>query len=129
MPKKVLLLYITLNSGHYCASSAIASALKSLDKNTEIKSVDAFHYTSPKTGQLINRSYTRVIKNFPHIWKWLYDNPRVVSKTDRLKNLINSRNARKIKELLGCFSADVIICTQAYPCGMVANNYIRGKTA
>jgi processive 1,2-diacylglycerol beta-glucosyltransferase len=120
MSKRVLLFYITPNSGHYYATLAISNALKSLDKGLEIKSVDALNYTSPITGRLVNRSYIKVIKSFPYIWKWLYDNPKVFAKTDRLKNFINNKNAQKIKQLLAKFKPDVVVCTQAYPCGIVA---------
>ncbi|MGE4357434.1 MAG: glycosyltransferase [Candidatus Omnitrophota bacterium] len=120
--KRVLLLYITPNSGHHRASLAIEKALREIapDK-VEILNIDAFTYTNPILARIINRTYMSIIKNKPEVWDYLYDNPKIVRNTQRLRSLIHRFNSGKLKVLLEDFRPHAVICTQAFPCGMIAD--------
>jgi processive 1,2-diacylglycerol beta-glucosyltransferase len=118
--KNILLLYITEVSGHHSASLAIEKSLKLLSKDLKILNLNAFHYTNPISEKVVNRIYTAVIKRTPKIWDYVYDNIKVKKGIDKLKDLIHKLNFSKLKSLFDQFQPDVIICTQAYPCGMVA---------
>lgn len=121
MPPKILLLYISEHSGHHCASLAIESALRQLDPAVETLNINSFNYTNPILERVINRAYMGVIKRTPEIWEYLYDNPKVVRRTQKLREMIHRFNKSKLKVLLDEFRPDAIICTQAFPCGMVAD--------
>ncbi|MFC1594433.1 glycosyltransferase [Candidatus Omnitrophota bacterium] len=119
--KKVLFLYITEVSGHHSAVNAIEDAIKLFDPQIETKCINAFKYTNPIAEKLVHNIYLRVIKRRPHIWGNMYDNPRVFEKTQRIKKFIHRMNFKKIDNLIEQFEPDVIVCSQAYPCGMVAD--------
>jgi len=120
-PKKVLLLYITVLSGHHRAVMAIEKALKYLDPETEVYSINSFNYTNPILEKIINQTYMGIIKRTPEVWEYLYDNPKIVKNTQRLKSIMHRYNSSKMKALIEDFKPDVIACTQAFPCGMVAD--------
>ena len=119
--KRILLLYISVNSGHQKAALAIEKALRLLDPETEILNVNSFNYTNPLVEKVINRTYLGVIKNRPEVWEYLYDNPKVFRSLSRLRDFIHKFNSGKLKTLLDEFKPDVIACTQAFPCGMIAD--------
>lgn len=119
--KRILLMYISENSGHHSASLAIEKALRTLSDNTEIMNVNAFHYTNPILEKIINRAYMGVIKRTPEVWAYLYDNPRIVKKTQGLRESIHRYNSHKAKRLLEDFKPHAVICTQAFPCGVIAD--------
>ncbi|MBU2541154.1 MAG: glycosyltransferase [Candidatus Omnitrophica bacterium] len=121
MPKKALLLYISEVSGHHQATLAIESALKRLDQNIEVLNLNAFNYTTPISEKIINQLYIKVIKRTPKIWKYLYDNPSVIENTRQIKKTIHKLNSPKLKILIDRFKPTCIVCTQAYPCGMIAD--------
>lgn len=121
MKKKILLMYISDDSGHHRASLAIEKALHLEDSDVETSNVNSFNYTNPILEKIINRTYMSVIKNRPEFWGYLYDNPRIVKKTQKLRDSIHKHNTEKLKRLLGIYSPDAIICTQAFPCGMIAD--------
>lgn len=121
MPKKVLLLYISEHSGHHCASTAIENALHSLDNSVETLNLNSFNYTNPILERVINRAYMSVVKTKPEIWEYLYDNPKVLRNTQKLRDMFHRSNTGKLKPLLEKFSPGAIVCTQAFPCGMVAD--------
>ena len=62
-----------------------------------------------------------MIKNRPQIWGSIYDNPKFINKTKRIKEFIHKSNSEKIGKLIKEFTPDAIVCTQAYPCGLVAD--------
>jgi processive 1,2-diacylglycerol beta-glucosyltransferase len=121
MKKRVLLMYISVSSGHHRASLAIEKALKLIEPQTEVLNINSLNYTNPLMERVINRSYMTVIKRTPEVWEYLYDNPKVVKSTQKLKETIHKLNSWKLKTLLDEFKPNAIACTQAFPCGMVAD--------
>jgi processive 1,2-diacylglycerol beta-glucosyltransferase len=122
MPKKrIILMYISEVSGHHSATLAIEKAIKLLSPDTEILNINAFNYTNPISEKIVNRLYMSVIKSTPKIWDYLYDNPAVVEKIDKIKEAIHKFNSPKLKNLFDRFNPDVVACSQAFPCGMVAD--------
>ncbi len=120
-PKRIILMYISEISGHHSATLAIEKALKILQPDVEILNINAFNYTNPVSEKIVNRLYMAIIKRTPQIWDYLYDNPTVVKKVENIKKVIHKFNSPKLKNLFDKFRPDIIICTQAFPCGMVAD--------
>ncbi|MBL7151636.1 MAG: hypothetical protein ISS89_03500 [Candidatus Omnitrophica bacterium] len=114
-------MYISEVSGHHSATLAIEKALKALRPDTEILNINAFHYTNPISEKIVNRLYMGIIKATPQIWDYLYDNPKVLENTKKIKDTIHKFNSPKLKRLFNKFNPDVVLCTQAFPCGMVAD--------
>ncbi|MBI4355213.1 MAG: glycosyltransferase [Candidatus Omnitrophica bacterium] len=120
-PLRVLLLYISDRSGHHQASLAIEQALRAADPSVEVTTLDALAYTNPLLGLIINRAYLGVIRRTPEVWEYLYDNPTVLRRVRRLRKLIHQYNSGKLEALLGELRPQVVACTQAFPCGLVAD--------
>jgi len=119
--KRVILMYISEVSGHRSATLAIEKAIRQLEPKTEILNINAFNYTNPISEKVVNRIYMEVIKRTPKLWDYLYDNPEVVKALEKIKNNIHKSNSPKLKKLFDKFNPDIVVCTQAYPCGMVAD--------
>lgn len=62
-----------------------------------------------------------VVNKFPKLWEYLYDNPAVVRRLERIKKAVHKFNSPKLKKLFEEFKPDAVACTQAFPCGMVAD--------
>ena len=129
MGKRVLLMYISYNSGHHRASIAIEKALKTLAPDTKVLNNNGFNYTNPILERVINRTYMSVIKRKPQLWDYLYDNPKVFKKTQALRDFIHNMNFDKLQGLLADFKPDAVVCTQAFPCGMVQSRPRRFNSA
>ncbi len=114
-------MYISQVSGHRQSAVAIAKSLKSLQPDCEIKSINGFGYTYPLMEKIINTAYMGIIKRAPQIWEYLYDNPKVIKASEKLKESIHKSSHKKLKPLFDEFKPDVVVCTQAFPCGMVAD--------
>jgi len=118
-------MYISEVSGHRSAAMALEKALRVLDPGAEILSLNAFNYTNPVSEKVVNSIYMGVIKRFPVLWDYLYDNDRVARKVGWVQDLVYRMNAPKLKRLFDSFRPDVIVCSQAFPCSMTADYKIR----
>ncbi len=119
--RRVLLVYITKVSGHRQATKAIQHALHEYAPDMEAPSVNGFGYTYPLLEKVVNRAYMSVIKRTPKVWDYLYDNPNVVKKSAPLKKFLHKTSHAKIAKLFENYQPDTIVCTQAFPCGMIAD--------
>ncbi|MBI5873427.1 MAG: hypothetical protein HZB36_04705 [Candidatus Omnitrophica bacterium] len=119
--KRVLVLYITERSGHHSAAQAIKRAIELKDPACAVQCVNAFRYAFPFVERLTHFLYLTVIKRVPQIWEKMYDNPKLVGRSQMVKNWIHTLGIRRIRGLINHFKPDIIICTQAFPCGIVAD--------
>ena len=118
--RRVLLLYMFENSGHQLASIAIEKAIKELDPQVETLIVNSLDYTNPRIDRVVSNIYLAMLRRTPEIWDYLYDNPKVVRRTNRTTRIINKLSSAKLERLINSFSPDTIVCTQAFPCGVMA---------
>jgi len=114
-------MYISQVSGHRSAAEALEKEIKRLKADTQILSINAFNYTNPVSEKVINRLYMEVVNKAPKIWDYLYDNPKVIKGIGKIKDSVHKFNSPKLKKLFDEFRPDVVVCTQAFPCGMVAD--------
>jgi len=119
--KKILLMYISEHSGHHQASIALEKALLVKDPTCSVLNINAFKYTNPIIEKFTHKAYMGLIKKRPEVWSYLYDNPLVVKKTERIRNFVHKTGSKKIDKLIRQFRPDAIGCTQAFPCGIIAN--------
>jgi len=114
-------MYISEVSGHRNAAVAIEKAIRIQAPQTNILNINAFRYTNPISEKVVNQLYTAIIKRTPKLWDMVYDNPEVKKRLDKIKTLVHRMNTPKFTRLFSSFTPDVVICTQAFPCGMVAD--------
>lgn len=114
-------MYISEVSGHHSATLAIEKAINLISPGSEVLNINAFNYTNPVSEKIVNQFYLGIIKATPKIWDFLYDNPSIAKKLANLKGKIHKFNSPKLKALFDKFKPDAVCCTQAFPCGMVAD--------
>ncbi len=118
--KRILIFYITEHSGHHSAALAIEKALKLRDPDCQVLCVNVFRHAFPIVERLVHYLYLLVIKKVPVIWEKMYDNPTFYKNTQKVKGFINHLGVKKIKRFIDSFNPDLVVCTQAFPCGIVA---------
>ncbi len=119
--QRVLLMYITVRSGHYQAARALEQGIRLLNPSAEILTIDAFQYLNPILARIVDQMYLSVIQKLPELWDYLYDNPDVVQRSERIRRLLHRYDSPRLRALLEDFRPEVIACTQAFPCGLVAD--------
>lgn len=119
--KRILIMYAPANTGHHKAALAIERAVGLIDSGAEVLTLNSLQYTNPILEKVIIKTYMGMLKTTPELWDYLYDNPQIVKKTEGLRELIHKFNSTKLKTLLDDFGPHVVICTQAFPCGVMAD--------
>lgn len=120
-------MYISYNSGHHRSSIAVERAIKILQPDAEVLNINGFNYTNPILERVINRTYMAVIRRKPQVWDYLYDNPKIFKKAQALRDFMHNMNFEKLQNLIYDFKPDVVACTQAFPCGMIADLKTRNE--
>ena len=100
---------------------AISKSLKKVLPDSEVKSVNGFGYNYPVLEAVVNTAYMSIIRHSPKVWDYLYDNPKVVKRSANLRNFLCKSSHKKFEKLFKEFPADTVVCSQAFPCGMVAD--------
>ena len=114
-------MYITKVSGHRQATVAIQQALRQLDPQIEAPAINGFGYMYPVLEKIVNKAYLSVIKRTPKVWDYIYDNPKIVKSSQSIQNFLHKTSHAKIGKLIQRYRPQAIVCTQAFPCGMVAD--------
>jgi processive 1,2-diacylglycerol beta-glucosyltransferase len=114
-------MYISEVSGHRNAALSVEKAIKILEPDSDITNINAFNYTNPVAEKVVNSIYMGIIKVAPKVWDYLYDNPKIAKRVEKTKQNIHKANSPKLKQLFDRLKPDAIVCTQAFPCGMVAD--------
>lgn len=117
---RVLLFYISVNSGHQMAAMAVEDGIRILNKNVETLNINHFRYTNPVLAQLIMKTYHGMLKRTPELWDFLYDNDNVRTKTAKFRGLLHRLNSTKLHRLIEWYKPDIVVCTQAFPCVAMA---------
>lgn len=114
-------MYVHEYSGHHHAALALEKAFVQLNPRAECRLVDALRYTHPILEGFIRRAYLEIVQKRPEVWEYLYDNPAVVGYVRRFRRLVRESQSTKLKRLLNEFKPDAVVCTQAFPCGIVSD--------
>jgi len=125
--RRVLLMYITRVSGHRQATIAVQQSLKQLDPSVEAPIVNGFGYTYPVLEKVVHNTYMGVIKTTPKVWDYMYDNPKIVKNSQSIQKFLHKTSHDKIGRLFAKYLPDTVVCTQAFPCGMVAAYKVEKK--
>lgn len=83
--------------------------------------LDSFSHANPILSKVTLRAYLTALKAAPEIWEWMYDNRELKERTVKIRELLNRGNSRKLQKILQHFNPDVVVCTQAFACGVLAS--------
>lgn len=119
--RKVLILHISQFGGHKKASENIEEALRYKDFSTEVLNINGFGHIMPRIEKAVDFLYTHIIKYTPFIWGSLYDKPGLIKSLTPFKKCADRIGMAKLSKLLHDFSPDIVVTTQAFPCGIVAD--------
>jgi processive 1,2-diacylglycerol beta-glucosyltransferase len=121
MDKRVLILSVPKGSGHQQAANALEKAFRSYYPEVEVVNANFFDCTTnPFVERVVNRTYLTILKTTPEIWDYLYDNDRLAEWSAKFREYINKRNSAKFINFLVAYSPHAVICTQAFPCGVIS---------
>jgi len=118
---RILFLYLTKHSGHYAAAVAVEEAVRRFAPGVETRLLDSFKHANPVLSKVTLKAYLAILKAAPEIWEYMYDNPEFQARTKKIRDLLHRGNSKKLESVLREFQPDVVVCTQAFSCGVLAS--------
>ncbi|MBI4057290.1 MAG: glycosyltransferase [Elusimicrobia bacterium] len=123
-----LLLYGYEPSGHAAAAEAIQEQFKITYSNLfPINRVNISSDLHPILGPAIAKTYLKIIQKTPALWEYLYDNRKIAEMAEELRKIYLFLGGSKLRNKIRASNPDLIICTHALPCGVIASEKQRGN--
>ncbi len=93
----------------------------------ECKTVNALRLTHPLLESFVLKTYHGIIKNTPEVWDHVYDNLKIKERLENFRKFVHRVKAGKLLKLLQEQQPDALVCTQAFPCGLIADRKTQGE--
>jgi len=128
---RILVLSASVGAGHMRAAQAVELALRQVAPDAFVQNTDVLTLTNATFRKLYVQEYLKLVNKAPHLLGYFYDymdRPRDAdSKRDRLREMVERLNLRKVCELIECGSWDVIVNTHFLPASIIARLKTREK--
>jgi processive 1,2-diacylglycerol beta-glucosyltransferase len=106
--------------GHTSAANALRSALADGEPHCEATVVDSYKYAASVVSRVVSHGYLRMVKTIPQMYRFLYNRAERATEVGPFRAWVHQFTATNIRPLLQELRPDVVICTHAFPCGVMA---------
>jgi processive 1,2-diacylglycerol beta-glucosyltransferase len=116
----VLFLSASVGEGHTAAAQAVSSALVERMPAAKCEVVDSYRYASNVFHRVASNGYIGIVKLLPQLYKFAYDQAERATKISAFKTWLHRYTALNLRQLVSELQPDVVVCTHAFPCGVMA---------
>ena len=120
MSLKTLIFSVSIGAGHDSVAKAIAQEIKAKSTDSDIIIVDTFKYINPILNKVVVGSYMETIKFTPKVWGYLYTQAEEGDRLVDIGQILSKLLSPKLEKLLRDFNPDVLVCTHAFPVGILS---------
>ncbi|HZZ66212.1 MAG TPA: glycosyltransferase [Candidatus Baltobacteraceae bacterium] len=106
--------------GHTSAAHALKTALADSDPNFEATVVDSYKYAASVVSSVVSSGYLGMVKTIPQMYRFLYNRAERATEVGPFRAWVHQFTAGNLRALLSRLRPDVVICTHAFPCGVMA---------
>lgn len=116
----MLFLSASVGEGHTTAAHAVCSALRERSPETGCQVIDSYRYASHVFHRVASNGYIGMVKLLPQLYKYIYDQAERATKVSAFKTWLHQYTAVNLRQLVADLRPDVVVCTHAFPCGVMA---------
>jgi len=109
-----------MGTGHSCAAEAILYALNRQGPDLETQVVNSFQYASQRVGKMVEDGYLQLLQSFPTLYGLLYENRESPNTVSGVRRWLTQLFAGNFELLLDSYRPDVVVCTHAFPFGVMS---------
>jgi processive 1,2-diacylglycerol beta-glucosyltransferase len=117
---RVLFLTAAVGGGHIAAAQAVGAALRGLDPSIESELVDSYQYAASVFSKVVADGYIGMVKTVPQLYRVIYDRAERAKEAGPFRKWLSGFTAANLRELIGGMKPAVVVCTHAFPCGVMA---------
>jgi processive 1,2-diacylglycerol beta-glucosyltransferase len=117
---RVLFLSASVGVGHTAAANAVRSALAELDPDIETQTVDSYKYAASIFSKVVADGYIGMVKTVPQLYRYIYDRAENATHVPAFRRWVSQYTASNLRALVNERQPDVVVCTHAFPCGVMS---------
>lgn len=116
----VLFLSASVGEGHTAAAQAVSSVLLERLPHARCEVVDSYRYASNVFHRVASNGYLGIVRLLPQLYKYAYDQAERATKISAFKTWLHRYTALNLRQFVTELRPDVVVCTHAFPCGVMA---------
>lgn len=102
------------------AASAVRDALLAAEPTIQTQVVDSYKYAASVVSRVVSNGYLGMVKTIPQMYRFLYNRAERATEVGPFRTWIHQFTASNLRSLIETQAPDVVICTHAFPCGVMA---------
>ncbi|MDQ6823736.1 MAG: glycosyltransferase [Candidatus Eremiobacteraeota bacterium] len=106
--------------GHMSAASAVREALEQVDPAVQTSVVDSYKYAASVVSRVVSNGYLGMVKTIPQMYRFIYNRAERATEVGPFRTWIHQFTASNLRSLIETERPDVVVCTHAFPCGVMA---------
>lgn len=119
-PRRILFLTAAVGGGHIAAAKAVGAALRALDPPIESEIVDSYRYAASLFSKVVADGYIGIVKTVPQLYRVIYERAERAQEAGPFRKWVSQFTATNLRELIALMQPDAVVCTHAFPCGVMA---------
>ncbi len=106
--------------GHTAAANAVREALEQHYPGTQSRVVNSYKYAAFVVSSVVSNGYLGMVKTIPQMYRYLYTRAERATQVGPFRAWVHQFTANNLRELMLRERPDVVVCTHAFPCGVMA---------
>lgn len=130
--KKVLILSVSVGTGHTRTAEAIKKSCGTLAPGAEVVILDTFRYANPFLEKVVLGTYMEMLRMTPDLYGYLYrkaewGQPLAGRGKVEFNRFLSILSAPRLTSYIKSFEPQIIICTHPFPLGIISYMKQQGK--
>ncbi len=117
---KVMILYANAGNGHRRAAEALAEVCKVDERISEVRLVDALHFTNKVFQELYANLYIEAVKKAPMLWQMAFEESDQPWVKDKGRMLMHRSQSAALQKEIVAFAPDLCLCTHFMPADIIS---------
>lgn len=102
------------------AASALRAELTRNDPSVETTVLDSYKYAASVVSRVVSDGYIGMVKTIPQMYRFLYNRAEQATEVGPFRTWIHQFTAANLRPTIQQLRPDVVVCTHAFPCGVMA---------
>ena len=102
------------------AAAAVRHALVAREPDISTQVVDSYKYAASMVSRVVSDGYIGMVKTIPQMYRYIYNRAERATEVGPFRTWIHQFSATNIRPLMERTKPDVVVCTHAFPSGVMA---------
>jgi len=117
---KILFLSANAGTGHTMAAKALEKSLRMIDPSISCEIINSYKFLNLILEKVMEVGYLHLIRLLPKLYGYFYERKNKKKTIRGLKDWLNRACADNMKKMIDERKPDLIVCTHAFPCGVLS---------